>query len=206
MAAAGERAHENWRARRAAFLERGALPTLRVRTATEVAHDGAVGESAIALESTEKPRDRPHGARFGTLVHAILADVPLAASAPAVAEIARAKGQLVGASKEEVEAATTATIGALAHPLLKRAQAAGKQCRREAPVTVTLEDGVLVEGVVDLVFYERDGATSGWIVVDYKTDAEISGRRAEYEQQVRLYVKAVVSATGESAKGILLSV
>jgi ATP-dependent exoDNAse (exonuclease V) beta subunit len=206
MAAAGERAHEDWQTRRAALLERGARSTMRVKTATEIARDRAGGEGTIGFEKTERQGDRPRGTRFGTLVHAILADVPLAASESTVAEIARAKGRLVGAGAEEVEAATTAIVAALAHPLLKRAQAAGKQCRRETPVTVTLEDGVLVEGVLDLVFHESEGGTPAWVVVDYKTDTEISGRRAEYEAQVKLYVQAVAKATGQAAKGVLLSV
>ena len=64
--------------------------------------------------------------------------------------------------------------GVLSHDLLARARRADARgaCRRETPVTLTLDDGTLVEGVVDLAF-EEDGA---WIVVDYKTDREIGGR------------------------------
>ena len=60
----------------------------------------------------------------------------------------------------------------LGHDLLARARRAAARgaCRRETPVTLTLEDGTLVEGVVDLAF-EEDGA---WIVVDYKTDRELA--------------------------------
>jgi ATP-dependent helicase/nuclease subunit A len=62
--------------------------------------------------------------------------------------------------------------------------------------------GELIEGVVDLAFRE-DGA---WVVVDFKTDAEIAGRKARYETQVLLYVEAIRLATGDGARGVLLAV
>ena len=76
-------------------------------------------------------------------------------------------------------------------------------------------DGSLVEGVVDLAFREPvelgspgrgepDG--SRWVVVDFKTDRELSARRAEYEAQVRLYAEGVAAATGEPARPVLLVV
>jgi hypothetical protein len=43
-------------------------------------------------------------------------------------------------------------------------------------------------------------------VVDFKTDAEIAGKKARYETQVLLYVEAIRAATGEGARGVLLSV
>ena len=51
---------------------------------------------------------------------------------------------------------------------------------------------------------EDDGAV--WTVVDFKTDVEIAGRTADYERQIDLYVRAVATATGEPARGVLLSV
>ena len=68
------------------------------------------------------------------------------------------------------------------------------------------EDGSLVEGVLDLAFREIEEGSPVWTVVDFKTDVEIVGRREAYEQQVGLYVKAVSAATGERARGVLLSV
>ena len=91
----------------------------------------------------------------------------------------------------------------LAHDLLVRARRATARgaCRRETPVTVTLEDGTLVEGVVDLAF-EEDGE---WIVVDYKTDREIAAAGEDrYRRQVALYASAIARATGGRASGILL--
>src|SRR5581483_65637 len=48
---------------------------------------------------------RPHGPRFCTLVHALLAVVPLGAEPAAVASLAALEGRVLGASDEEVRAA-----------------------------------------------------------------------------------------------------
>ncbi|HEX2485942.1 MAG TPA: PD-(D/E)XK nuclease family protein, partial [Myxococcota bacterium] len=68
---------------------------------------------------------------------------------------------------------------------------------------VRLDDGALAEGVVDLAFREDDGST--WTVVDFKTDREVAGGRGRYEAQLRLYAAAISCATGERARGVLLS-
>jgi ATP-dependent exoDNAse (exonuclease V) beta subunit len=203
--------HEQWQAARRKTIETASVPSLRVRTVTAAARaapepDGA-GE--VALESVAGDRaGRPHGVRFGTLVHATLAAVDLAAGADDVLAAATAQGRLLGATGEEVRAAAAAATAALRHPLLERARAAGArdELRRETPVLLRVEDGSLLEGVADLAFRETDEAGARWTVVDFKTDPEIAARRAEYERQVRLYVEAVAAATGEPARGVLLVV
>src|SRR5439155_890359 len=94
-------------------------------------------------------------------------------------------------------------VRGLAHPLLRRAANAARagRCRRECPVGVQVEGGVLVEGVIDAAFLE-DG--EGWTVVDFKTDVEIAGRLEEYRRQVGVYAEAVGRATGVRARGVLL--
>ncbi len=79
------------------------------------------------------------------------------------------------------------------------------QCRREVPIALRLDDGVMVEGVVDLAFRDPAGG-SPWLVVDYKTDFEIAGRLGEYRLQVGLYALAISRATGQRARPILLRV
>jgi len=89
--------------------------------------------------------------------------------------------------------------------VLVRARAADARgaCRRETPVTFTMPDGSLVEGVVDLAF-EEDGV---WTVVDYKTDRDIAAVGEDrYRRQVALYVAAIARATGQRANGILMRV
>jgi ATP-dependent exoDNAse (exonuclease V) beta subunit len=72
--------------------------------------------------------------------------------------------------------------------------------RRETPIIARLEDGTLVEGVVDLAFTEA----AGWTVVDFKTDREFEDASDRYVRQVCLYVDAVAAATHSPARGVLL--
>jgi ATP-dependent exoDNAse (exonuclease V) beta subunit len=149
---------------------------------------------------------RPHGKRFGTLVHAVLAAVPLDAGAEAVQAATVQAGRVLGAPADEQAAAVQAVAATLADPWLRRAAvaAAAGRCRRETAVALVLDDGTLVEGVVDLAF--RDDGDDGWTVLDFKTDRELGGRLAEYRRQVGLYARAVSRATGMPACAVLLRV
>jgi ATP-dependent exoDNAse (exonuclease V) beta subunit len=200
----GVREHAAWQAERERVRAAGSAPSLSVRTVTEHAAVAAAPAVEVAVESVDAPGPRPHGKRFGTLVHAVLAAVELDADRAGVADAAALQGRLLGATAAEVDAATDTVARALAHPLLRRAAdaARGGRCRRECPVGVKL-DGVLVEGVVDAAFPVD---TVGWTVVDFKTDVEIAGRLEEYRRQVGLYAEAVALATGVPARGVLLRV
>jgi ATP-dependent exoDNAse (exonuclease V) beta subunit len=63
---------------------------------------------------------------------------------------------------------------------------------------------MIVEGVADLAFVEGEGGARHWVVLDFKTDLDISGRLDEYRSQLALYLRAVRQATGLAARGILL--
>jgi ATP-dependent helicase/nuclease subunit A len=93
----------------------------------------------------------------------------------------------------------------LKHDILLRVGAADARgaCRRETPVTCTMSDGTVVEGVVDLAFEEA----GEWTVVDYKTDREIAAAGEDrYRRQVALYASAIAQATGQPARGVLVRV
>jgi ATP-dependent exoDNAse (exonuclease V) beta subunit len=205
-------AHARWAEARAQTLAQAGQPSRVARPVTELAHHRARELAAgdlpqIAVELTQLARgDRPRGARFGTLVHAVLAAVPLRAAGD-VEALSVAFGRSVFATEAEVAAAIAAVRAALvraalAHPLLERA-ARARECRREVPMAVRTRDGVVAEGVIDLAFAEADG----WTVVDFKTDLDPgSAARPEYTEQVRLYVEAVAVATGAAVRGVLLGV
>jgi ATP-dependent exoDNAse (exonuclease V) beta subunit len=197
----GARRHAAWQAARAATLARGGVPSRVVRTATELAADPARAAEVDVEETTAVRTKRPHGKRFGTLVHAVLAAIDLVGDDDAVRAVAELQGRLVGATEEEVEAAAKSAIAAQAHPILARARESS-DVRRESPVVLRLADGVLAEGVVDLAFLEE----AAWTVVDFKTDVELGERRAEYAAQVAIYAHAIAAATGLPAKGVLLCV
>ena len=193
--------HEAWRNARAEAVSRASTPSRVVRIVTD-AKDG-IGAPDVSIESTTAIRTtRPHGKRFGILVHAVLATVPLDANEQTIADVARIQGRLVSATDEEVAAAREAAAAALAHPLLLRARAA-KRVLRETAVMLVEDDGSIVEGVVDLAF-EEEGR--GFTVVDFKTDVEIAGRRDAYARQVDAYARAVGTAGGAPAIGVILGV
>ncbi len=194
-----------WRQGRARALEHAAVPSLVVETATgRAAGSAAVGRddaSDVVVIELERAAIRPAGARFGSLVHAVLATVPL--DGPAAEETAVLHGRLLGATDAEVAAAAAATAVALRHPLLDRARAAlaRGECRRETPVGA-LDGDTLIEGVVDLAFRE----SGRWTVVDFKTDRELDEMLDVYRRQVALYAALVARATGEPATPVLMRV
>jgi ATP-dependent helicase/nuclease subunit A len=164
----------------------------------------AGGGPAVALVDARGP-ERPGGARFGELVHAVLASAPLDAGRSEIDGLIDVHGRLLSAPDDERAAARETVERVLGHDLLARARRAGARgaCRRETPVTRTLADGTMLEGIVDLAF-EQDGV---WTVVDYKTDREIAAAgEARYRRQVALYAEAISEATGAPASGVIVRI
>jgi ATP-dependent helicase/nuclease subunit A len=148
---------------------------------------------------------RSGGIGFGLLVHGLLAKAPFGASRAALDDLAAVEARVLGLSVEEMAAAVAVVERLLTHDILVRARAAEARggCRREAPVTCTMPDGTLIEGIVDLAFEEA----GEWIVVDYKTDREVAQRGEDrYRRQVALYASAIAQATGQPAHGVLMRV
>jgi ATP-dependent exoDNAse (exonuclease V) beta subunit len=195
---------EAWRHARTATVDRGANPSSVVRTATEWARSRAEipGSDAVSVINARWTGERPGGARFGTLVHALLATVNLDADREHVTAQGGLCARLLGADEEERRAAVEIAAAALTHPLLRRAAGAGAHCRRESAILLRLEDGTLIECVADLAF--RDG--EDWVVVDFKTDSDLEGRADAYRRQVALYVRGIAEATSRRARGHLLQV
>ena len=197
-----------WKRSKDERVARAAEPSLTVQLATERAEGGS---STPEVDVIQLPivNDRPSGVRFGSLVHAVLATVPLDGTVAPI-NLATLHGRMLGASETEVGAAATVVAAALAHPILKRADAAMRQgnCRREVPVAVNNEDGALTEGVVDLAFFERasDIDPGTWTVVDFKTDKELDVALDVYRRQVALYAEMVARATGQVAVPVLVRV
>lgn len=199
--------YRTWQTRWDDVRQRAAQPGVIFRTATAQARsEFDLGEPGSDVEVIELPRDpdRPSGPRFGALVHATLAAVRLDANADQVRQIAALYARILGADDTENAAAAAAVRSALTHPLMVRARVALVQgrCRRETPITLTLADGTLVEGVLDLAFQEKDA----WTVVDFKTDRELEKELAHYKRQVGLYTLSVRRSTGQICEGVLMRV
>ena len=203
VAKEGIEQHAAWKRGRDAAIASASVPTLVVRTVTEEKTRDTKVPGAVAFESTTAGRHaRPHGKRFGILVHAMLAAVPLDGEAGAIADAARIHGRILGASDDEIVAARDVVQAALAHPLLVRARAA-ERVERETALMIRTDAGEILEGVVDLAFREKG---VGWTVVDFKTDVEIASRKDDYARQIDAYARAIAAATGEPATGALLAV
>jgi ATP-dependent helicase/nuclease subunit A len=213
-----ERNYAAWKAEREELLAKASEPALLVQTVTSLVRSttgrAATEESAsgadprVDVERIERgDLKRPGGLRFGALVHALLASIDLKADVAAVTTVASVHGRIVGASAEEISAAIATVDRVLEHPILRRAaRAPNGSLRRETPVMLTLEDGSLVEGVIDLAFRDDTPEFAGWTVVDFKTDREFDETSDRYIAQVRAYSRAVAGATSAPARGVVLVV
>jgi ATP-dependent exoDNAse (exonuclease V) beta subunit len=212
--------YEKWRDERAAVIAAAARPSVRVQTATAWAAEAAnlgIDEAMLDLDSDPvasafRRKDisivqipgaakRPRGARFGTLVHAVLATVPLDATGETIERTAQTQARIIAAPADEVRAAVTVVSEVLLHGLIARARAS-TSIKRETPVSWLQKDGTLVEGVLDLAFDEGPET----VVVDFKTDHELSAGESRYRAQLLQYVQAVSRATGRPASGVLFRV
>jgi ATP-dependent exoDNAse (exonuclease V) beta subunit len=204
--ATGRAEYDEWRAIRARAIEDGERPSLRVETITRRAiasrHDHPGDAISVSAVHVEPATARPRGRRFGTLVHSVLASVPLDASATTIRELAVTHGRTLGATPEEIDAAVERITAAFAAPLFERVRQAASagQCRREVPIAWRTDGGVLLEGTVDLAFEE----SAGWVVVDFKTDEHPDAKVKVHHRQLELYAAAIARATAKPASGILL--
>ncbi|HQZ37600.1 MAG TPA: UvrD-helicase domain-containing protein [Vicinamibacterales bacterium] len=215
VVAADRAAYDRWLAGREATRQSGAAPSLRLQTVTEyvVGPVAAHLESrslAVPVEDAGAPDLRPSGRRFGTLVHALLAAVPLGAGVGEVRALAEAHARLLGATDEERAAAAVTVHRVLQHPRLaaaRDAQAAGRRVWREVPLSLVVQDGadgapVLVDGQCDLAYEAEDG----WVIADFKTDVVLGASDDAYRRQVAVYAEALARATGRPVRGVLLRV
>jgi len=207
---------------RAVTLDHAAQPSLRalaITTAVKQDAERAVEQRVITpLEvsiervGVEESAPRARGARFGSLVHAVLAallaeraegardrrdDAMLLA---AIDKKVKWHARMLGAPAHEQAAAVQRALAAWKHPLLARARDS-RTLWVELPVALRLPDQTLAEGAFDLAFREADGS---FTVVDFKTD-DPEGNPI-YAAQVSLYAQAITAATGKPARAVLLQV
>jgi ATP-dependent helicase/nuclease subunit A len=207
--ARGEQTYLQWKEGRSAAIAQASHPSIKVKTATAFAAGAGLSEPDLTRIQIEKVSrgdiERPSGRRFGALVHAVLATVNLDATADEISAVTQANARLIDAPPGETDAAVTIVRSTLKHPLIQRA-ARAQAVRRETPLQHYLEDGTLIEGVVDLAFQESTTEFNGWTVVDFKTDREIENAENQYRAQVAAYVEAVGIATAYPTRGFLLVV
>jgi ATP-dependent helicase/nuclease subunit A len=188
---AGLEEYQHWQQERARILSRGGHASQRLLLASE-AEEADPPEFAAALRlrtDSVSPHalDRPGGRKFGVLVHSILRDAALDGS-----DLERwvdVHGTLQDSDLAERETALDVVRSALQHSLFDRARKAAR-VEREFPVTLRLEDGKILEGVIDLAFQEQAGE---WVIVDFKT---ANDDPSVYERQLRWYAHALARIEG----------
>jgi ATP-dependent exoDNAse (exonuclease V) beta subunit len=212
-------AYQKWRADRDDATAKARVPSVRVRTATSIAGDRALDRFALdgpaAIPEIEvidfsRSTERPFGPRFGSLVHATLATVPLDANETVVAAVAAAQGRIIPTAgkepyaDEEVYAAVEVVTSLLKDPLFDRVRQAERagRCDRELPIIWKAPDGTLIEGTIDLAFEDLTGLT----VIDFKTDRELDTDLDRYRRQLTVYCQALGTLRNTTARGILARV
>jgi ATP-dependent exoDNAse (exonuclease V) beta subunit len=212
VVAEGLSRYDRWRLERADARARGSTPSIVTETvrswtadAARALPSGVNAEGVRLVDLADPAAARSGGAAFGALVHAVLARAPFDATRSMLEDIAGVEARVLGLGGVEAAEAADAAERVFRHDLLARARAAFERgtCRRETALTLTLADGTLVEGVVDLAFEER----GAWTVVDYKTDREIqTSGEDRYRRQVAFYAAAIGQATGTEATGVLIRI
>ena len=205
----GRGRYDRWHMARDDARESGAVPSMLVEAARDwLGRDVPVAGAELVRvvgEGRSGGEAQSGGIAFGLLVHGLLATAPFGSPRSALDDLAAIDARVLGLTEEDAAAAAAAVERLLTHAVLVRARAADARgaCRRETPVTLTMADGTVVEGIVDLAFEEA----GTWTVVDYKTDREIASSGVErYRRQVALYASAIAQATGQPAHGVLIRV
>jgi ATP-dependent exoDNAse (exonuclease V) beta subunit len=207
--------YQHWKTSRDAAIAAASRASIDVQTATAFAAveehgttdpDGIprIADVPVEVLDVTSGHHRPGGVRFGTLVHAVLAAVPLDADSADAAGLATVHGRVLGATEEEVAAAVSVVTRVLAHPVMGAAALAARaqQCYRETPVTLRVAEGSIVEGNVDLAYVDERSV----VVVDFKTDRELEGALDRYRRQVQLYAGAIGLALNRPARAVLMRV
>jgi ATP-dependent helicase/nuclease subunit A len=194
-------AYRAWQTARVRVIEAASRPEHQVFVASQ-ALDLPPGElTPVEVATVTRSTRSVGGRRFGILVHNVMRDVPLDADRAAIQRLIDWNTRLLGSPQEERDAATLVVEGALAHPVLARARGA-ERCHREYPLVSRLSDGRMLEGVIDLAFVENNQ----WMIVDFKTDADTSEIRSQYERQLQWYGFALAQVTNIPARAILLQI
>ena len=133
-----------------------------------------------------------YGNKVGRAVHGVLQRIDVTTS-DGLEDAAMAQAVAEGV-QDQVPAIVGFVNSALASTLVREAFA-GEYWRESFVGTV--EDDVVLEGIIDLLFRRPDGTLG---VIDYKTDAvpdsALDSRVVYYRPQLEAYRRAVAAATG----------
>ena len=158
------------------------------------------------------PEDTMDAAQRGTLMHRVMEHIGFEpmdeAQVQARIDDMAMKGLIAPAHTAEVDAAAVSRF--LHSDLARRAKNAAmrraeqpfclRMSAKEAGLSETAEESVIVQGVIDLCFMEDNR----WVIVDYKTDRvskmDASKAARKYAVQLDLYAKALQRITHTDVK------
>ena len=155
------------------------LPRLGEETELTAADKGSITHKALGIMPLEGLRDLAGDALKGHIV--------------ALLDIMQGHGILGAAERAAADAVLPARF--LEDELGQRMLRA-EDILREQAFTLKAEGGVLLQGVMDLAFKEK----GAWVLVDYKTDRDTAGILCKYRDQMRWYMRALRTLTGEPVK------
>ena len=180
---------QTWQASHQAALE-GGQRTIRAQTPSSLHQIDA--EVSSITEFVESAVDQPQARdplRFGSALHEALATADLSARE-------RTRGRAIRIAERynaPVEMLLEELERALDSELMQRAACAA-ELHRELPLTTISSDAdgtVITEGIADLIFRDE----RGWVLVDYKSDRELSPQRHEaYAGQVQRYAQMLTQS------------
>ncbi len=140
-------------------------------------------------------------AKFGSYVHRLLERVTLPDGAN-LGRICLSSAEEFGIRENRIQEGCDLVRAALKSDLFQRAYRA-EALYREVPFA-DVQDGVLWEGVIDLMFVEQDQL----IIVDFKTDAistnELPDSAQHYAAQLHAYRRAMEKIAGKPVAELLL--
>lgn len=193
----GMRAHRAWMDARAAAIEDGSIPTLRVASARARARLPQ-SETAPWIErvQTEIHGERPQGRRIESLFRGALEAVQPGDREEVIAALVRARARTVGADPEEEHTVVRALCALVRHPWFEEAT----PHRRHVPIAASDERGVIVHGTIDLIREEEDEHLAVRILLTEEDPTE--AQRAE----AAILATALADATGKTTRASILLV
>jgi len=186
---------DKWKERHAAIVKASSKPVaVAVTDLVKLSKEEAEGGEVYY-------RTGRGGSSLGRAVHSVLQSIDLA-TGDGLEDFSKAQAAAEGIAGQWQEVAKLARNG-LESATVRRAVASGNY-RREVFVSTSVE-GRLLEGIMDIIFEDKDGL----IIADYKTDAidneeELLKKRETYALQAGLYALMAQQATGRKVKGVVM--
>ncbi len=174
------------------------LPTLDGADPAVVDPGAAKGARDVELPPWSKGR---YGSAVGRAVHGALQTVDLSTGDGLKQAVT---AQCFAEGVTDYQSLVSDLVRSALNSDIVRA-AAARSPLRESFVASALDDGTVLEGIIDLLFRDDDGTV---VIVDYKTDAApaaaLPARAEFYRPQMRAYRQALEAATGAETRAVLL--